>query len=396
MRRTMRSVAAMAALALVIAACGSSDDDMDSGAAETPSEPSGGDTGGDAGGDAGGDSGGDETPFYEGKTITIIVPFSPGGGSDRTGRFVAQWLPEFVEGNPTVVVENVPGGGGSIAHNAYYRDGSNNGETLILASVTPHSLWMYGSATAEYDLRELIPIVSPSTGKIAYSRADLGFDDPTQIIESGATLHYPGDVPVGGSLLDVSGFQVLGVDLQETWGYESGGDAILAFERGEANVNVAVGLNYQNTISAQVEAGEVIPLFSYGQVEDGELVRDPAAPDLMTVAELHEALHGEPPSGDLWNAYMNQVALANTVGTPTYIHSDAPPEAVEALKAGVAAMVQDPAFLESAAELTGPYEWKVGDELEGAIQRWVYDVPQEEIDWLADYAMERYEVNLRE
>src|SRR5262245_57157223 len=49
--------------------------------------------------------------FYRGKTITIVVGFSPGGGFDITARALARHIGRHIPGNPTVVVQNMPGAG---------------------------------------------------------------------------------------------------------------------------------------------------------------------------------------------------------------------------------------------------------------------------------------------
>ena len=54
---------------------------------------------------------------FEGKTLTILISSSPGGGTDTAGRLISQFLPKYLTGNPITVVQNMPGGGGTIANN---------------------------------------------------------------------------------------------------------------------------------------------------------------------------------------------------------------------------------------------------------------------------------------
>ncbi len=49
--------------------------------------------------------------IYRGKTFTIVVGFSPGGGYDLNARGVARHLAKHIPGNPTVIVQNMPGAG---------------------------------------------------------------------------------------------------------------------------------------------------------------------------------------------------------------------------------------------------------------------------------------------
>ena len=57
----------------------------------------------------------DAADHYAGKTLRIIVPFGPGGGYDRHARIMAQRLGTYLPGQPTVVVENMPGAGRLVA-----------------------------------------------------------------------------------------------------------------------------------------------------------------------------------------------------------------------------------------------------------------------------------------
>ena len=58
--------------------------------------------------------------FFKGKTVRIAVGVSAGGAFDTYGRIVGRHLGKHIPGNPTVVVENVPGAGGLILANQVY------------------------------------------------------------------------------------------------------------------------------------------------------------------------------------------------------------------------------------------------------------------------------------
>ena len=51
--------------------------------------------------------------YFNGKTIRILAGFPSGGGVDAEGRMLARFLPPHISGNPTVVVQNMPGAGGT-------------------------------------------------------------------------------------------------------------------------------------------------------------------------------------------------------------------------------------------------------------------------------------------
>ncbi|HWG06830.1 MAG TPA: hypothetical protein VG271_17620 [Beijerinckiaceae bacterium] len=70
--------------------------------------------------------------FYAGKTISLFLGTTPGGGYDTYGRLLARYLGRHIPGNPTVVAKNMPGAGGVLVANYIYnqapRDGTEIGE----------------------------------------------------------------------------------------------------------------------------------------------------------------------------------------------------------------------------------------------------------------------------
>lgn len=78
----------------------------------------------------GGRSNASAEDFYKGKTITIVVPFSPGGTYDRLARLVSQFMPRHIPGEPTIIVQNRAGGGGMIGTRAAYK-ATPDGLTLL-------------------------------------------------------------------------------------------------------------------------------------------------------------------------------------------------------------------------------------------------------------------------
>ena len=68
--------------------------------------------------------------FYQGKTVKVIVGTAPGGGYDLWARLMAQHIGKHIPGNPTVVVQNMPGAGGAVAANYIYSVAKPDGLTL--------------------------------------------------------------------------------------------------------------------------------------------------------------------------------------------------------------------------------------------------------------------------
>ncbi|MBI2360157.1 MAG: hypothetical protein HYV04_14880 [Deltaproteobacteria bacterium] len=74
--------------------------------------------------------------FYKGKTIRIVVGFGPGGATDTNARLLQRVLSKHIPGNPTIVVENKPGGGSLLAANTVYTTEPRDG--TVIASFSSH------------------------------------------------------------------------------------------------------------------------------------------------------------------------------------------------------------------------------------------------------------------
>ena len=68
--------------------------------------------------------------FYNGKVIRVIVGFSAGGGFDTYARSLSRYMGKYIPGNPTIIVENMPGAGSLISANYIYRVTKADGLTI--------------------------------------------------------------------------------------------------------------------------------------------------------------------------------------------------------------------------------------------------------------------------
>src|SRR5437016_13684932 len=68
--------------------------------------------------------------FFKDKIITFIVGYSPGGTYDQYTRLIARHISKYVPGNPTTVVDNMPGAGGIIVANHLYNRVKQDGLTV--------------------------------------------------------------------------------------------------------------------------------------------------------------------------------------------------------------------------------------------------------------------------
>src|SRR5882672_7511818 len=70
--------------------------------------------------------------FYNGRTVRIIVGFTPGGFYDRWARLLSRYMPKYIPGNPNFIVQNMPGASSVIAANYVYNLSKPDGLTLLV------------------------------------------------------------------------------------------------------------------------------------------------------------------------------------------------------------------------------------------------------------------------
>jgi tripartite-type tricarboxylate transporter receptor subunit TctC len=108
-------------------------------------------------------SGFGQTPFYQGKVITIVRGSSPGGVGEMRTRAVANHLKNYIPGNPTVVIEFMPGAGGQKAANHLYRGARADGLVIGSAPSGMVSSAVLGEKGVQYDLDKFIYLGSPNS-----------------------------------------------------------------------------------------------------------------------------------------------------------------------------------------------------------------------------------------
>src|SRR5678816_3158784 len=138
-----------------------------------------------------------QTPFYQKKTIQVLIGSAPGGLYDRWGRLFAQHLGKYIPGNPNLVAQNMPGGGSMIATNYLYGLAKPDGLTIGMFQTFMYLQQLVGVPEVKYNVRKFNWLGSQERGQMMlYIRADSPYKsiedimkvkDPPKCGGSGAT-----------------------------------------------------------------------------------------------------------------------------------------------------------------------------------------------------------------
>ena len=343
--------------------------------------------------DKDGGSGDNGADFYNGKTLETVVPYDTGGGSDVLARYMAPYFSDHIEGNPNVQVVNIPGAGSVIGVNEYMGFRDADGYNSVWSSGSTILNYLLQTDGVEYDFKDLAPIIGVPSGGVVFISTDTGYKEPKDILTVSEDLVYSGQSATGIDIVTLLSFELLDLDVQSILGYEGSGPARVAFEQGESNMNFQTTPAYLSVVQPLVDDGEALPLYTFGHSDaDGNIIRDPAFPDIPSVKEFYEEVYGEEPSGEVWEAYKAFASRAYTIQKILWTKIDAPEEAITLMQEGAERLVVDDEFLEGGDEVLGGYLPLVGDELVELIESTIQaDVDPDVLDWVANFIEENFE-----
>lgn len=294
---------------------------------------------------------------FSGGKIDWLVPFSPGGGSGTIAQFEAPILTKYLPGNPVITLTYEPGGGSIKGANLFAMRAKPTGRDWLITSASTQFPYLLQDPRVRYDYKDWRVISAAPTGGIVFVRPEFGLTSPDDIKKlEGVKLSYGSQGATSLDLVPLLGFRLLGLDVNHVFGFKARADARLAFERGEITIDYQTTSAYIQNVQPLVDAGEAVPIFTWGILdEDGVLARDPNYPDLPHFGEVYEMLHGTPPSGPEFDAYMAFFTAGFPAQKMVFVPKDTPDAVVDVLVAGFNAMNDDPDYQAQRADVLGNY-----------------------------------------
>ncbi len=308
--------------------------------------------------------------YFAGKDIEIVVPFAPGGATYVSAKFLEPYFERHLPGNPTVTVVDRPGGGSILGANWFDENANADGTTVLFTTSSTSTPYVLGQSEVAYDLADYRVAYSHAFGSVIFAAPGIGVESAADLPNATSPLIYGGISAAASDLPAVLSFEVLELPVTSVMGFAGRGPALLAFQRGETNLDAQFTPVYMTQVVPMVEEGTAIPVYSGGSIgEDGRLsARDAVAPDLPSVFEAYEMIHGEEPSGIEWDAFQAIATSTYAFGLTGYLHPDAPDEALQAFAEGVAAINADPEFIEGSQEITGGTPLMAGVDIEDNVR----------------------------
>jgi tripartite-type tricarboxylate transporter receptor subunit TctC len=282
-------------------------------------------------------------PFYKGRTVTMLVGTSPGGINDISARLVARHLSRFIPGNPSIIVQNNPGGGGLITANRLYFNSEKDGSVLAKLERAVPQLAIQGNPNAQFDPARFTWLGSLSSyaddAYLMLVNADHRAKTVADLKTPGVSVALGADNAASSNLIfAVIARDVLGLNVNVVRGYTGAAPLFLAMQRGELDGQM-VGLSSVRTGQRDLWSKKAFrPLMAFGRT-----TRHPEFPDLPTGRELTN----DPGAG----ALIAFAELPFFMALPFAAPPEIPPDRAIALQTAFMAMCRDRAFVEEAEKL---------------------------------------------
>jgi len=331
---------------------------------------------------------------FAGKRVEVIVPFGEGGGADSYGRYMARVLGPVLPGAPTLLIRNIPGGGSINGANWFEQNARTDGTNFAVASTATTTAFglQPNDPRIKFNPGGWKAFIASPMGRIIYAHANTGLKSVADLKNFKGKLVMAVDGPTGGDMSSVYSLHLLGVDPKAVFGTD-GGDAHLGFERGEITVESDVASAFLQLGKPLVDSGVAVPLFTFGYVKDGKIVRDPSFPDLPSFPEAYEIINGKPPSGPQYDAWVALFYMAVMNSKALVLPAKAPPDVVKAYNDAAAKLVSNPAFVEESARFIGAYPQLTGDAATESLRK-ATEITPEARAAIAKYLKEQFNFNL--
>jgi tripartite-type tricarboxylate transporter receptor subunit TctC len=276
--------------------------------------------------------------FYSGRTVTMIVSTSTGGGYDALARAIARHIGKHLAGSPTFIVRNMPGAGGLTATNYLYAAAEQDGSVIGLIQNNPPFEPLFGTPEARFDPTKFNWLGTPSV------------ETAMVLVWHAVPVYSLDDLRRRQTIMGASGANstpafyarlinaTLGTRMKIIPGYPGQNEALVAMERGELDGYPSVFYSALSSTRPTWLADKTArAIVQYGPDKLPALGDVPFVPDLV---------------GNPDDKLLLQAAFAPlSIGRPLLMPPGVPTDRVAAMRDALAATFTDPDFLAEADKI---------------------------------------------
>jgi tripartite-type tricarboxylate transporter receptor subunit TctC len=290
-----------------------------------------------------------EPVSFAGKTITMIIGSAPGGGTDTTGRLMANFLSSHLLGKPSVVVRNIPGAQGMTSMNYFAKQVAPDGLTLTMGAQIQADPPFFRSPQSQYDPTKFPVIGGAGRGGsvlIINKEAEKRLYDKSA---APVVMGSLGGIPRAAMQMTAWGIEYLGWNSKWVVGYPGTNDLTVALQRGEVDMTATSNLYL---IQQLIGSGQFKILAQSGQPQNGQFVGRPDFGDSPLISNLLAGKLATPIEHQAFDYWASSTALDKWVALPP----KAPEPYVMAYRTAYKAAFTDPEFAEMGKKISEDFE----------------------------------------
>jgi tripartite-type tricarboxylate transporter receptor subunit TctC len=292
--------------------------------------------------------------FYRGKTVSIVVGSGAGGGFDTTARLVSRHIGRHIPGEPTVIVVNMPGGGGLVAANHVFSAAAKDGTIVGLFHEAQMMNQLTGGEGVNFDLRR-------------FNWLGSSYDDPNVcLVRTDAHVTYKdligrataiavGGTGPGSNTYDAPRVMAAatGANIRAVAGYPTTNDVRVGVERGEIQGMCLGWESVQSASSEWLQDGYATVIVQNGTTRHPDLQDVPLAIDFAR--------------DDDSKTLLRLVDAPGAMAKPFALPPGVDPARVQVMRDALQATYRDPAFLEEAEVMNLEFQPKTPEQIQGIL-----------------------------
>lgn len=314
-----------------------------------------------------------QAPFYQGKTVTIVVGYLSGDGYDIWARLLAAHMGKHIPGNPGFIVQNMPGAGSMIAANNIYNVAKPDGLTMGAIGPSLYLDQLIGKKEVQFDWAKFGWVGSTeNTPWLFYMNSNTPYKSIDDVRKSKeAPKCSATSSGTSGHFIPKLFEEALGAKFNVVMGYRGGAEQDLAFERGEV---VCRALSIPTFFAREPfttwrRENRVRILMQTGRKRDAKM------PDVPTIHELMTEYKTPAATRSLVTAILASGDLGRPFITPPAVAADR----LKILRDAFHKTMSDPGFLADVKTRKLTADPDTGEQLE-AIAKEVVSQPREIIE----------------
>ena len=297
--------------------------------------------------------------FYKSKQIRMIIGHPVGNDYDLAGRFLARYLAKHIPGEPTIIVQNMPGAASVAAANFLSVQAPRDGTVFGSFSRNVPSQARIGQINLEADPRRFVWLGGTSLpARVCVRWATAPIQSPADLFSKEFIV---GGAGAGSSLsiLPTVFNHVLGTKFRLVQGYKGTTDTVLAMERGEVQ-GACASYGQFRVFEQLIRDGKLKFLL---RAEESPIPELPDLPSIFDYARTAEQ-----------RTLMRFIFSSTEFGRPYVFPPEVPPERVATMRQAFAAALQDPELIAEAAKMKMDMSYRPPERLEQLVTA-LYETP---------------------